>query len=84
VRSSGDLLDRLHKLVREAAPLGYCLPCLAFLLDVTQKQARDTAQLLMVPAGRFTVAQGTCPACSKTLDVFRVVTVPPSTNGEPA
>jgi hypothetical protein len=69
--ASGDLLNRLEKVVREASPLGYCFRCLAGLLAVTEKQVRDAAQVLMVPAGRFMVPHEICKACSDHTDVFR-------------
>jgi hypothetical protein len=69
--ASGALLIRVETVVREAIPLGHCFRCPAGLLAVTEKQVRDAAKVLMVPAGRFTVEHGTCEACSDHADVFR-------------
>jgi hypothetical protein len=69
--ATGALPIRLEKVVRETSPLGYCFRCLAGLLTVSEKEVRDAAQVLMVPAGRFMVQHGICKACSDHADVFR-------------
>jgi hypothetical protein len=64
------LLDRLSKLCVDAAPEGYCFPCAARVLDVSQHAVRDTAQLLVPPAGTHRVDARACARCGVVTDVI--------------
>jgi hypothetical protein len=64
------LLERLSKLCIDAAPQGYCFPCAARLLDISQHEVRDTAQLLVPPVGPYRVDARACARCGNVTDVI--------------
>jgi hypothetical protein len=67
------VVERLSSLCVDAAPQGYCFPCAARLLDVSQHEVRDAAQLLVPPVGTYLVDPRACARCG---DVTDVITAP--------
>jgi hypothetical protein len=67
------VVERLSNLCVDAAPQGYCFPCAARVLDVSQHEVRDAAQLLVPPAGTYRVEARACARCG---DVTDVITAP--------
>jgi hypothetical protein len=65
-----NLLERLSKLCVEASPEGYCFPCAAQVLDVSQHEVRDAAQLLVPPVGGYRVDARACRRCGDVTDVI--------------
>jgi hypothetical protein len=64
------LLERLSKLCVDVAPRGYCFPCAARVLDVSQHELRDAAQLLVPPVGTHRVDARACTRCGDLTDVI--------------
>jgi hypothetical protein len=64
------LLERLSTLCIDAAPQGYCFPCAARLLAVSQHEVRDAAQLLVPPVGPYHVDARPCARCGDVTDVI--------------
>jgi hypothetical protein len=64
------LLERLMNLCVAASPEGYCFRCAAELLEVSQHEIRDSAQLLVPPAGTYLVDSRPCARCRELTDVL--------------
>jgi hypothetical protein len=53
---------RLSAILRDNAPGGYCVDCLALRLDLPVKEVRDRAQVLVLQPA-FRVFERACYAC---------------------
>jgi hypothetical protein len=67
--------EQVARAVLQNSPYVRCFPCLSSQVGVTEKDAREAAQLLIV-RDEFFIAQRMCQICGRTDDVFVSEKVP--------
>jgi hypothetical protein len=61
--------EQLARAVLQNSPFVRCFPCLSLQVGVSEKDARETAQLLVVRE-KFDVARRVCQICRRTDDML--------------